>query len=159
MMRCIIITVILFPLLLFATVSLEAQDDSTELIFIVDDMALFENQDPAISFSKYLRDQIERTDIPKSDTGRVIVQFWVDNTGAIVEPNILRGLSLKVDSIVYEIVHASPKWTPAKQRGKSIKIAYTFPIYIHMNPPRIDGGTRKKNRERKSRIKTTLNVK
>ncbi len=61
-------------------------------------------------------------------TGRVFVSFFIDIDGSISEPSILRGLHPDLDSISLSIVKNMPNWTPATQRGKSIKCRFNLPI-------------------------------
>jgi TonB family protein len=60
--------------------------------------------------------------------GRVIVRFSVDAEGAVADPRIMRGLSPELDSEALRIVSRMPKWKPAKQNGKPVKVLYNLPI-------------------------------
>jgi hypothetical protein len=111
---------------------LNAQVESYPVNYIVEEMPLFENSDPAVSFSRYIQKQADNSSIiPDSISGKIVVHFWIDTTGNVVDPKILRTINESIDSIACQLVLASPKWTPGKQRGKVVKVGFTFPIYIN----------------------------
>ena len=101
---------------------------------MVEEMPLFENADPAASFSRYIQEQVDKPSLQISDSisGRMIVHFWIDTIGNVVDPEIIRGLNESLDSLVCKIVLDSPEWIPGKQRGKKVKVGFTFPVYINM---------------------------
>ena len=102
---------------------------------MVEEMPLFEDADPAVSFSRYIQEQVDKPSlqIPDSISGRIMVHFWIDTTGKVVDPEIIRGLNEPLDSLACKIVLDSPEWKPGKQRGKKVKVGFTFPVYINMD--------------------------
>lgn len=65
----------------------------------------------------------------KSDTtGTVYVSFFVDDSGKVVEPKILKGLSTAHDNAALKVVRDLPIWEPALLAGKPIKVKMTLPI-------------------------------
>jgi hypothetical protein len=111
---------------------LKSQVENYPINYIVEEMPLFENSDPAVSFSRYIQKQADNSSIiPDSISGKIVVHFWIDTTGNVVDPKILRTINESIDSIACQLVLASPKWTPGKQRGKVVKVGFTFPIYIN----------------------------
>ena len=125
--------IILLAIINSASVQVIAQVNGHEINYIVEEMPLFENSDPAVSFGKYIQDQIENSStIPDSVSGKILIHFWVDSSGKVVEPNIIRSINRSLDSIVYKIVLDSPQWTPGKQLGKKVKVGFTFPVYINL---------------------------
>jgi len=114
---------------------LTAQVKEYPINYIVEEMPLFENADPATSFPRYIQEQVDKPSlqIPDSISGRVMVHFWIDTTGKVVDPEIIRGLNVSLDSLACKIVLDSPEWKPGKQRGKKVKVGFTFPVYINMD--------------------------
>ena len=126
--------VILIFLINSASVQLIAQVNDHEINYIVEEMPLFDNSDPAVSFSKYIQQQIENSSvIPDSVSGKILIHFWIDSAGNVVDPNIIRSINGTLDSIAYKIVLDSPQWTPGKQLGKKVKVGFTFPVYINFD--------------------------
>jgi hypothetical protein len=116
----------------FSLQILNAQVESYPVNYIVEEMPLFENSDPAVSFSRYIQKQADNSSIiPDSISGKIVVHFWIDTTGNVVDPKILRTINESIDSIACQLVLASPKWTPGKQRGKVVWVGFTFPIFIN----------------------------
>jgi hypothetical protein len=116
---------------------LSAQVKEYPANYMVEEMPLFENADPAVSFGRYIQEQVEQLSSHRSDSvsGRIMVHFWIDTTGRVTDPEIIRGLNESLDSLVCRIVTGSPCWTPGKQRGQKVRVGFTFPVYIHMEAP------------------------
>lgn len=119
--------------------------------YMVEEMPLFEDADPAVSFSRYIQEQVDKPSlqIPDSISGRIIVHFWIDTIGKVVDPEIIRSLNESLDSLACKIVLDSPEWIPGKQRGKKVKVGFTFPVYINMEDSRHTVNRNKKKSRRK----------
>ena len=116
-------------------------NDSTEIIkysesvtglFIdyTDGKARFEGQD-ANYFSKWVRERLTYPEAALEDaaTGRVTLQFKIDMFGNLEGVKVLRGRHPALDSVAFNVVSSSPKWTPAEDRMGNPWIAvYTFPV-------------------------------
>ena len=59
--------------------------------------------------------------------GRVIVQFVVDETGSVLDPQVVRGIGAGCDEEAIRAVRQA-KFTPGKQRGKPVKVKMSLPI-------------------------------
>ena len=78
----------------------------------------------------------ENTIYPKSATageesGRVIVQFIIDEKGNVTYPTILQEKSVKSSALqtaALETVGKMPAWTPGEQRGEKVKVKLKLPI-------------------------------
>ena len=116
-------------------------NDSTEIIkysesvtgFIIDyadEKARFEGQD-ANYFSKWVRERLTYPEAALEDaaTGRVTLQFKIDMFGNLEDVKVLRGRHPALDSVAFNVVSSSPKWTPAEDRmGNPWIVVYTFPV-------------------------------
>lgn len=60
--------------------------------------------------------------------GRVIVKIVIDKDGAVTEPTLVRGIDPYLDKEALRIVGLMPKWKPGTQKGKALKVEYTFPV-------------------------------
>jgi len=129
--------IILVFLNLFSIQFLTAQIKEYPINYMVEEMPLFENADPAGSFSRYIQEQVDKPSVPIPDSisGRIMIHFWIDTTGNVVDPEIIRGLNESLDSLVCKIVLDSPEWIPGEQAGKKVKVGFTFPVYINMEDP------------------------
>jgi protein TonB len=104
--------------------------DEEEVFYIVEDMPTFNGGKPATEFRKYIAQNLQYPEIAAENgvSGRVIVQFAVDKTGKVVDAKIVRSVDSALDREAVRVVMSSPKWTPGKQRGKAVKVLFTFPI-------------------------------
>lgn len=64
--------------------------------------------------------------------GRVLVQFVVNKDGSIVDPKVVRSVDAALDKEAMRVVSAMPKWTPGKQRGKTVRVRYTLPVTFRL---------------------------
>ncbi len=64
--------------------------------------------------------------------GRVILQFTVGADGKVSDVKILRGVDPELDAEALRVVSASPDWTPGYQKGKPVRVIYTFPIIFKL---------------------------
>lgn len=104
--------------------------EEEQIFYIVEDMPTFNGGEPAIEFRKYIANNLEYPEIAAENgiSGRVIVQFAVNSTGKLVDAIVVRSVDPALDKEAIRVVMASPKWSPGKQRGKPVKVLFTFPI-------------------------------
>lgn len=60
--------------------------------------------------------------------GRVYVNFVIEKNGSITNVEIVRGVDPLLDDEAVRVVKKLPKLTPAKQRGKPVRMSFTLPI-------------------------------
>jgi len=60
--------------------------------------------------------------------GKVYVTFVVDKDGSITDVKVLRGIGGGCDEEAIRVVKGMPRWSPGKQRGKSVRVQYNLPI-------------------------------
>ena len=101
-----------------------------EVFFIVEEMPTFNGGEPATEFRKYISQNLQfpETASENGTEGRVIVQFAVDSNGKVVDAIVVRGVDPALDKEAVRVTMSSPDWMPGKQRGKAVKVMFTFPI-------------------------------
>jgi Ca-activated chloride channel homolog len=72
--------------------------------------------------------------------GKVVVQFCVDRHGKVTDIKVLKGIHPLLDNAVIALLQKSPRWTPAKQGGKTVKQLFVIPIVFNLT----DNETNKK---------------
>ena len=79
---------------------------------------------------EYLKTNMRYPQIAKENgiQGRVILQFVVDETGKVRDPQILRSVDPALDAEAIRLVEAMPLWTPGKQDGKAVAVKFTVPV-------------------------------
>jgi protein TonB len=60
--------------------------------------------------------------------GRVFVTFVVERDGSVTDVRVLRGIGGGCDEEAIRVVQNMPKWSPGKQRGKSVRVQYNLPV-------------------------------
>jgi len=60
--------------------------------------------------------------------GRVICQFVIEKDGSISEVELVKSVDPLLDAEAIRVIGLMPKWTPAIQRGKEVRMKYTMPI-------------------------------
>jgi len=74
----------------------------------------------------------------KGDQGTVYLQFIVEKDGSLTNIVVLRGVSPEIDREAVRVVSAMPKWKPAKQRGKPVRVRFNTPIKFLLSEPKED---------------------
>ncbi len=106
----------------------EDQGDG-EIFFIVEDMPTFQGKD-VNAFRDWVAKRLKYPEIAAENgiQGRVYVQFVVEPDGHVDNVKVIRGVDPSLDAEAVRVVKSSPRWTPGKQRGKPVRVAYTIPI-------------------------------
>ena len=99
-----------------------------------DEWPLF-NSDSAEGFRLHI---VQNTRYPwqaieKRISGRVIVSFFIDTDGSLVDAKVIQSVHPLLDAEALRVVNSSPKWTPGKKNGKPVKVQLTFPITFFFN--------------------------
>ena len=62
--------------------------------------------------------------------GKVIVSFVVEKDGSIVDVKVIKDLGYGTGAEAIRVLKLSPKWTPAMQDGKPVRVMYSLPITV-----------------------------
>ncbi len=79
---------------------------------------------------KFLSENIKYPEQMKKDSieGRVILSFVVEKDGSITEVEEVRSPHPVLTEEAIRVVKLMPKWTPGKQRGKTVRVKFMLPI-------------------------------
>jgi len=121
----------------FSTATIEI--DTTERIifdpFLVEESALFNGKPAEEAFRDYIGKNLKYPQIAVENgiSGRVFVQFVVNQQGNVIDVQVARNLDPLLDNEALRLIQStSGMWTPAKQRQKPVKVRYTFPIMFKL---------------------------
>lgn len=66
-------------------------------------------------------------------TGKVYIGFVINKEGKVEGGKVLRSVDPLLDSEALRVINNMPKWKPGKQKGKPVKVSFSFPIkfYLH----------------------------
>lgn len=100
---------------------------------LVEEKPSFQGGDPN-AFSKWVQSRLVYPEIAKENgvQGRVTIQFTVEKDGSVTNVKVLRGVDPSLDKEAVRVVQSSPKWTPGKQRDRTVKVTYTFPVMFQL---------------------------
>jgi protein TonB len=100
-----------------------------EVFVIVEDMPKFKGGDMN-EFRSWVFKNLRYPEIAQENgiSGRVFVQFAVNSKGEVVDAVVVRGVDPALDKEALRVIKSSPKWQPGKQRGRPVKVQFTFPV-------------------------------
>ena len=88
---------------------------------------------------KYLDDN-RRAPLVDTRSGKVVVQFTIDEEGRVTEPKVVKGMGEAFDAETLRLVSAMPRWIPARKDGKPVPVKYAlavgFPSTLAENFPK-----------------------
>lgn len=67
--------------------------------------------------------------------GKVFVKFVIEKDGSITNVAIARSVNELLDAEAVRVVKAMPAWSPGKQKGKPVRVAFTVPINFSLSSP------------------------
>lgn len=108
------------------------EEDADVVFQVVESMPSFPGGDAALF--KYLNDNIKYPVIAQESgiQGRVICQFVVNRDGTIVDIEVVRSVDKSLDAEAVRVIERMPRWTPGKQRGKTVRVKYTLPVNFRL---------------------------
>lgn len=111
----------------------EADDD--KVLLSPEEMPKFDGKDALSAFREYVVKNLKYPENLENlrIEGTVYIQFVVERSGKLSNIRILRGVHPDIDNEVVRIIKSSPVWTPGKQQGKQVRVAYTFPIAFQID--------------------------
>lgn len=117
-----------------APVQIEEEEDETEtqIFTVVENDPEFPGGMEALY--KYLAQNIKYPQLARDNgiTGKVYVTFVVERDGSIANPKVLRDIGGGCGAEAIRVVKAMPKWTPGKQRGKSVRVQFNLPVNFNL---------------------------
>ena len=92
---------------------------------------------PVGGYEQFYKQLGERIKYPKEAKrlgieGKVFVQFVVDQSGALTDVTIIKGIGSGCDEEAIRVIENMPKWQAGKQRGKAVKVKMVIPITFHL---------------------------
>ena len=111
----------------------EAVEEEAIPFQLVEEKPSFNGGD-ANEFSKWVNSKLVYPEIAKENgvQGRVTLSFTVEKDGSVTNVRVLRGVDPSLDDEAVRVVKSSPKWKPGKQRDRTVKVTYTFPVIFQL---------------------------
>jgi TonB family protein len=91
--------------------------------------ATFKGGDISV-FRRWVMDNMKypKAAAKKNIQGDVVVEFVIDENGELGSINVLKTPDPLLSDAVVAVLKKSPKWKPAEQRGKRVKMKFVFPV-------------------------------
>ena len=129
---------LLFFFILFTTLLSFSQQDTIEKeepIFdgIVETMPEFPGGEQAMY--KFIINHIEYPVVSRENgiQGKVYIRFVIEKDGSITDVKTARGVSSELDKEAIRVIKMMPKWKPATQSGKPVRVTFTLPINFKLD--------------------------
>jgi protein TonB len=106
----------------------EEADDEPINFYIVEEKPEFPGGEAALY--KYLAENTKYPEAAMENQiqGTVWVQFIIDKEGNVTNVKVVRSVDPYLDKEAIRVVKSMPKWKPAKQRGKPVRVIFQVPI-------------------------------
>jgi protein TonB len=65
--------------------------------------------------------------------GRVYMLFVVEKDGSLTDITVQKGIGAGCDEESIRVLKNAPKWNAGKQRGRPVRVRYSFPIIFKLN--------------------------
>jgi len=104
-----------------------------QVFFTADSLPAFPGGERGFGF--FLRNHIRYPKLAKEKnvTGRVFVQFIIEEDGGLSHMQILRDPGSGLGDETMRVLLLSPNWIPAKKKGKPVRIQYTVPTNFSLS--------------------------
>lgn len=113
------------------------KDAKGKTIYIkAEEMPTYEGGESAMT--DYFRNNVQYPQAAKDndEEGTVFVDFVIDKTGMVTDVTATDSVNTDVNQILKDeairVVSSMPKWTPAKEKGKPVDVAYSIPIKFQL---------------------------
>lgn len=102
--------------------------ENSNIFGVVEEMPSFPGGMAALM--KYIKDNLRYPEICREGAamGRVHVVFIVNEDGSLSDIKVIRSISPELDKEAIRVVKSMPKWNPAKQNGKAVKMKYVVSV-------------------------------
>lgn len=102
-------------------------------VYMVDEMPEFPNGGNR-AMMKFISDNLQYPNEAKKQKkqGKVVVQFIINEEGAVTQPKIRVSVHPSLDKEALRIVSIMPKWSAGKLKGKTVAVKYTIPIIFKL---------------------------
>lgn len=83
---------------------------------------------------KYLARNIKYPEesVKNKEEGRVSLTFTVNKDGSLSDFKVVRSITPLLDAEALRIAKSMPNWTPAKNKGEIVRVAYTIPVTFRL---------------------------
>ncbi len=119
----------------FSNIIIQAdeEEEDEDVFIIVEDMPDFRGGGQE-AFRRWIMSNLKYPTIAAENgiQGTVTVRFIVNADGTVSDVTVMRGVDRSLDSEAVRVISSSPPWTPGRQRGKPVRVAFHFPVRFQL---------------------------
>ncbi len=80
--------------------------------------------------TKYLVQSVKYPEAAWNESiqGVALVEFVVDTNGVVIDAQCVKGICASIEAESVRVLSGSPKWNPATQEGRKVKVRFVQPI-------------------------------
>lgn len=132
-MKTTLLIALLFLMAGFSSQAQEQQKKQGDVYIIADEMPEYPGGMDALK--QLLVENVKYPEQAKKDKveGKVYVSFIVDENGVVKDAKVIRGVNPELDAEALRVINLMQKWTPGKDDGKPVKVAFTLPIQFALS--------------------------
>ncbi|MDR1672729.1 MAG: energy transducer TonB [Bacteroidales bacterium] len=122
-------------IVMFEESKVEEEEEEEYLFAVIEEKPLFNGKPAEEAFREWAYSITKYPPVAQENgiTGRVILEFTIEKDGSVSNVTLLRGVDPSLDTEALRVIKASPKWTPGRQRGRTVKVKYQFPFNFRLN--------------------------
>lgn len=92
------------------------------------------NPNPSIFLEKWVYPYLKYPQkcIEEGIQGRVMVEFTIAADGKLTDVHVTRSVDMDLDEAALKVIEASPKWRPARHKGKKVACSMTIPVEFRL---------------------------
>ena len=64
----------------------------------------------------------------QGEEGQVTIEFTIDPKGNVINAQVVKSVSAKLDKEALRIIESMPQWKPGMQRGRPVAVRMSVPI-------------------------------
>jgi len=116
--------------LIYNNSMMEDKPDSNSIVIVVEQMPKFQDSDNLADFARYVKDNLFYPPMAARYLieGRVFVLFTIDRKGNVSDIEVKNKVHKDLEREAIRVISQSPDWTPGYQKGKPVRVNFTFPI-------------------------------
>lgn len=92
------------------------------------------NPNPSVFLEKWVYPYLKYPQhcIEEGIQGRVMVEFTIQTDGRLTDAHVTRSVDPELDEAALKVINASPKWRPARLKGKKVASSMTIPVEFRL---------------------------
>ena len=110
----------------------EVEEEPIQHVFVQEQPTF--NGGDANEFSKWVNSRLQYPQIAQEMQiqGKVTLQFTIEKDGSLKNVKVLSSPDESLSKEAVRVVSSSPKWKPGKQRDRTVRVSYTFPVLFKL---------------------------